>query len=85
MGKIPGSRGRGLGSIPGQGTRAPHGATESLHAATEDLVCCSKDTVQCSAVAQSCPTLCGPRDCSMPGFANKGPSSQSYGFSSGHV
>ena len=75
-----------------------------------------------SEVAQSCPTLCDPMDCSLPGssihgifqakwkwwrwwgchrllhdqprqhikkqrhyFANKGPSSQGYGFSSGHV
>ena len=72
-----------------------------------------------SEVAQSCPTLSNPMDCSLPGssvhgifrarvlewgaiafsndkprehvkkqrhyFANKGPSSQGYGFSSGHV
>ena len=67
-----------------------------------------------SEVAQSCPTLCNPMDCSLLGssvygtsqakelewvaiafsknllcsayyFANKGPSSQGYGFSSGHV
>ena len=70
-------------------------------------------------VAQSCPTVCDPMDCSLPGssvhgifqarvlewvdiafsndkprqhikkqryhFADKGPSSQSYGFSSSHV
>ena len=66
-------------------------------------------------VAQSCPTLCHPMDCSLPGssvhgipqarvlewgaidqprqhikkqrqyFADKGPLSQSYGFSSSHV
>ena len=43
---------------------------------------------------QSCPTLCDPIDGSPPGqhikkqrdyFANKGPSSQSYGFSSSQV
>ena len=72
-----------------------------------------------SEVAQSCPTLCNPVDCSLPGFsvhgifqarilewvtisfsrdqprkhiqkqrhysANKGPSSQGYGFSSSHL
>ena len=72
-----------------------------------------------SEVAQLCPTLSGPMDCSLPGssvygifqarvlewgtiafsddqpqqhikkqrhyYANKGPSSQSYGFSSSHV
>ena len=72
-----------------------------------------------SEVTQSCPTLCNPVDCSLPGssvhgifqarilewgaiafsndqprqhikkqrcyFANKGPSSQGYGFSSSHV
>ena len=26
------------------------------------------DLVQFSSVAQSCPTLCDPTDCSMPGF-----------------
>ena len=49
---------------------------------------------------QSCPTLCDPMDCSLPGssnqprqhtkkkrryFANKGPSSQNYGLSSSHI
>ena len=67
-----------------------------------------------SEVAQSCPTLCDPMDCSLPGstvhrifqarvlewgaiavsqfikkqrhyFANKGLSSQSYGFSSSQI
>ena len=52
-----------------------------------------------SEVAQSCLTLSNPMDCSLPGssihgerikkqrhyFANKGPSSQSYGVSSSHA
>ena len=28
-----------------------------------------KQSVQFSSVAQSCPTLCDPMDCSMPGFS----------------
>ena len=32
----------------------------------EDMVCFS--SVQFSSVTQSCPTLCDPMDCSMPGF-----------------
>ena len=50
--------------------------------------------VQFSSVAQSCLILCDPMNRSTPRqhvkkqrhyFANKGPSSQSYGFSSSHV
>ena len=82
------------------------------------LLQCMKVKIE-SEVAQSCPTLSDPMDCSLPGssvhgifqarvlewgaiafsndqarqhitkqrhyFANKGPSSQGYGFSSGHV
>ena len=51
---------------------------------------------QFSSVAQSYPTLYHHMDCSMPGFPiyhqipelaqiHKGPSSQGYGFSCGHV
>ena len=55
----------------------------------------SYDQPQFSSVAQSCPTPCDPMNCSMPGLpvkprphikkqrhylANKGPSSQRYGF-----
>ena len=29
---------------------------------------CKKDSVHFSSVTQSCPTLCDPMDCSMPGF-----------------
>ena len=32
------------------------------------LSCSPKASIQFSSVTQSCPTLCGPRDCSMPGF-----------------
>ena len=34
--------------------------------ATKECPCCSK--VQFNSVAQSCPTLCDPMDCSTPGF-----------------
>ena len=31
-------------------------------------ICPSKGSIQVSSVTQSCPTLCNPMDCSMPGF-----------------
>ena len=54
---------------------------ESLETPRKDPMWCSKDPVGCNwdwmesntlfvhcSVAQSCPTLCDPMDCSMPGF-----------------
>ena len=53
---------RGLGSIPGQGTKIPRAAVESLHTATKTH--CSLMKVK---VAQSCLTLCYPIDYTIHG------------------
>ena len=38
------------------------------HLATKQQQQYDKDSVQFSSVAQSCPTLCDPVDCTLPGF-----------------
>ena len=65
-----------LGLIPGQGTRSPTPQLKILHATAkvEDPMCCNyglKSESE-SEVAQSCPTLCDPVDCSPPGSSVHG-------------
>ena len=45
-----------------------HSSTNTKSPRSLYLICMLRGQVQFSAVAQSCPTLCDPMDCSMPGF-----------------
>ena len=72
LGGIGGRRRRGW-----QRMRWLHGITDTMDikkpweiVKDRELVCCSPQncTVQFSSVAQSCPTLCDPMNCSMAGF-----------------
>ena len=60
----------GLGSIPGQGTKSHMPQLESSPGATKT----PPATVLC-LVAQSCPALCDPMNCSPPGSSFHGDSS----------
>ena len=45
-----------------------HSSTNTKSPRSLYLICMLRGQVQFSSVAQSCPTLCDPMDCSMPGF-----------------
>ena len=44
----------------------PHFPPSSLEPASDQALCC------CCPVTQSCPALCDPRDCSLPGSSVRG-------------
>ena len=50
----------------------PHCPPSSLEPASDLALCC------CCSVTQSCPTLCDPRDCSLPGSSVRGISRQEH-------
>ena len=62
----------GIGSIPGQGTRYAsqlgQKKKEKKKVAVKSIPPEAELSVQFSSVAQSCPALCNPMNCSMPGL-----------------
>ena len=65
----------GLGRSPGKRKGCPlqyFGLESSMdcivHGVAESRTCTMEYSVQFGSVAQSCPTLCDPMDCSAPGF-----------------
>ena len=52
--------------VPGSSTASAARSCETMYSMASKKLACS--TISCCSVTKSCPTLCDPMDCSMPGF-----------------